>query len=72
MNLIGYVLIEDFVTEIEKVCESPKHLGMNIPAFAVLVIKGESYPDGLVQIICEECWDHFDKDMNHPKWNLLD
>lgn len=71
-NTIGYVLIDKFSTKKVKVCEAPKHLNMKLPAYAVLVTQGSMYPDGLVQMICFECWKHFDDDMGHPKWNLTD
>lgn len=70
-NKIGYVPIRYYNTDKPKVCEAPKHIGLNLPAFGVLVIQGASYPDGLVQMVCEECWLHFDNDMNHPEWNLI-
>lgn len=71
-NLIGYIPIEYFSSATPKVCEAPKHVGMLLPAYAALAIKGPAYPDGLVQMICKECWQHFDDDMNHPNWNLLE
>lgn len=71
-NKIGYVPIGSIPFTKPQVCEAPKHLGKQLPAFAVLVLQGISYPDGLVQMVCEECWKHFDDDMNHPNWNLLE
>ena len=69
-NRIGYVLIEEFKTDKPRVCESPRHLNQGLPAYAVLVTQGNMYPKGLVQMICYECWKHFDDDMAHPKWRL--
>jgi hypothetical protein len=69
-NAIGYVLIDRFVTKKTKVCEAPRHKGMNLPAYAVLVTQGSMYPDGLVQMICYDCWKHFDDDMGNPNWKL--
>ena len=69
-NAIGYILIEYFKTDKPKMCEAPRHLGQNISAYAVLVTQGSMYPDGLVQMICYQCWKYFDDDMGHPKWCL--
>jgi len=73
-NKIGYVLIDHsllrFATKKTKVCEAPRHKGMNLPAYAALVTQGSMYPDGLVQMICYDCWKHFDDDMGHPNWML--
>lgn len=68
---IGYVPIESFFSERLPVCESPRHLGLNIPAYAVLALQSNDYPDGLTQMICQECWNHFDRDMGSPNWNLM-
>lgn len=69
-NTIGYVLIDKFATKKKKVCEAPKHKGMNLAAYAVLVTQGSMYPDGLVQMVCFDCWKQFDNDMGNPKWCL--
>jgi hypothetical protein len=70
---IGYVLLEHFGdNERRNKCETPKHADANLSGFAVIVIRGELYPEGLVLVVCKECWQHFDDDMNHPNWNLLD
>lgn len=69
-NTIGYVLIDKFATTKAKVCEAPKHKGMNFSAYAVLVTQGSMYPNGLVQMVCFDCWKHFDDDMGHPNWDL--
>lgn len=71
-NVIGYILIEQFKTNKLKVCEAPRHLGQNHIAYAVLVTQGSMYPDGLIQMICYDCWKHFDDDMGHPNWCLTD
>lgn len=71
-NAIGYILIDQFKTDKDKVCEAPRHLGQNCHAFAVLVTQGSMYPDGLVQMICYECWKQFDDDMGNPKWCLTE
>ena len=69
-NKIGYILIDRFATKKAKVCEAPRHAEMNLPAYAVLVTQGSMYVDGLVQMICYDCWKHFDDDMGHPNWML--
>ena len=71
-NTIGYVLIDRFATEKKKLCEAPRHKGMDIPAYAVLATQGSMYPNGLVQMICYDCWKHFDDDMGNPEWCLTD
>lgn len=74
MNKIGYIPIEHYATEKPKVCETPRHKGLNFPAFAVMAIDYEW--DGVqqivVQMVCEECWRHFDMEMGSPNWNLLE
>lgn len=69
---IGYVPIERYQTDKAKVCETPRHRGLRLPASAVVAIAYEW--DGeeqlVVQMVCNECWKVFDFDMNSPKWNL--
>lgn len=71
-NTIGYVLIDKFSTKKKKVCEAPRHKGMELRAHAVIVTQGSMYPDGLVQMVCFDCWKHFDDDMGNPKWDLTE
>lgn len=71
-NKIGYIPIEHFDSNRANVCESPRHLGQGIIAYAVLALESDDYPGGLVQMICKECWEHFDRDMGSPKWNLYE
>jgi hypothetical protein len=72
-NKIGYIPIEHYRTPKKKVCEAPRHENQNIEAYAVLaVIAPECYNTPIVQMICFDCWKHFDDDMNHPNWNILD
>jgi len=72
-NKIGYVPIENFSTTKPKVCEAPRHLNQSIKAYAVIaVIAPEMYDMPVVQMICFDCWKHFDDDMNHPNWNIMD
>lgn len=66
---IGYVLIENYQTDKLKVCEAPKHQGWKLTAYAVIALIDERGNE-IVQMVCEECWQHFDDDMNHPNWNL--
>ena len=69
-NAIGYILIEEFKTDKSKLCEAPRHKWKNFSAYAVLVTQGSMYPNGLVQMICYDCWKHFDDDMGHPNWYI--
>lgn len=69
---IGWIPIRYFNTDKPKVCEAPRHQGMMLDVYAVLAIQSDDYPDGLVQMICENCWNHFDRDMNSPNWNLME
>jgi len=69
---IGYAPIEKFFTTKLPICEAPRHEGLNIPAYAVLALESDDYPGGLVQMICKECWEHFDRDLGSPNWNLLE
>jgi hypothetical protein len=71
-NKIGYIPIENYRTYKPKVCEAPRHQGARIVAYAALAVIADDYPDGLVLMICKDCWDHFDKDMESPKWNLIE
>ena len=36
-NKIGYVLIDRFATKKAKVCEAPRHMGMNLPDWMIEV-----------------------------------
>jgi galactose mutarotase-like enzyme len=69
---IGYLPIANFETERKKVCETPRHESENIPAFAVVAVQADVYPEGIVLMVCMDCWKHFDDDMHHPEWNLIE
>lgn len=69
---IGWIPIQYFKTDRPKVCEAPRHHGMMLDAYGVLALQSNDYPDGLVQMICKNCWSHFDQDMNSPNWNLME
>lgn len=73
-NKIGYIPIQHWRTTIKtKVCETPKHFGQNIQAFAVMALHApEIYPNGVVQMVCKECWQHFDDELGNINWNLLE
>lgn len=66
---IGYVPIENYQTDKQKVCEAPRHEGLGFVAFAVVAVSDERGRE-IVQMVCEECWRHFDEDMGRPDWNL--
>lgn len=68
---IGYIPIRYFNTTKPKVCEAPRHKGMGLIAFGVLAIKSDDYPDGLVQMVCVDCWNEFDRDLGQPQWSLI-
>ncbi len=74
MNKIGYILIEHYETDKPKVCETPRHKNLGLSAYAVMAIDYEW--DGVqrtvVQIICKDCWKHFDEEMKSPNWNLME
>lgn len=69
MPKIGYVRIENYKTDKPKVCEAERHEGLSLEAYAVIALENERGRD-VVFMVCEECWGHFDGDMNHPNWNL--
>lgn len=71
-NKIAYLPIENFTTSKAKVCEAPKHENQELPAFAVLALISDLYDEPVVQMICFDCWKHFDDDMGNPNWNLLE
>jgi len=68
---IGYIPIENFKTDRPKVCEAPLHEGRELAAYAVMAVDGGGYED-FVQMVCYECWKHFDDDMGNPNWNLME
>jgi hypothetical protein len=67
---IGYIPIENYKCDKPKVCEAPRHEGRGIDAYAVMAVDGCGY-EGLVQMVCYECWARFDSDMGSPDWNLM-
>lgn len=67
---IGYILIEEYKTNKPKVCEAPRHKNLKLPAYAVIAIQSNDYPDGLVQMVCKDCWKHFDDDLGNPEWSM--
>lgn len=67
---IGWIPIHYYSTSKLKYCEAPLHYGMKLEAFAVIAVVSNDYPDTLVQIVCKDCWDQFDKDLGSPNWNL--
>ena len=69
---IGYIPIRYFNTNKPKVCEAPRHKNLQFEAYGVLAIQSNDYPDGLVQMVCFECWKHFDNDMGNPDWSLIE
>ena len=74
-NQIGYILIENYQTNKPKVCGTPRHQDLlyPLPAYAVMaVIAPEMYSEPVIQMVCYDCWKHFDDDMNHPQWNLME
>jgi hypothetical protein len=72
-NRIGYIPIENYSTPKPKVCEAPLHENQMLPAYAVIVvIAPQMYSEPVVQMICFECWKHFDDDMGHPNWNIME
>lgn len=71
-NKIGYIPIENFSTPKSKVCEAPRHENLRLPAFAVIAVISELYDAPVIQMICFECWKHFDDDMGHPQWNMME
>lgn len=69
---IGYIDISRFKTNKEKLCETPKHKNLKFKASGVIALQSDDYPDGLIMMVCEQCWKKFDYDMNSPQWNLIE
>lgn len=67
---IGYVPIEAYKTDKPKVCEAPRHVRLELPAHAVVAVSDGDYE--VVEMVCFECWAHFDRDMGSPNWNMLE
>jgi len=68
---IGYIPIEKFKTDRPRVCETPRHEGRGLAAYAVMAVIDERGNE-IVQMVCLECWKCFDDDMGSPNWNLMD
>jgi hypothetical protein len=71
-NKIGYIPIENFSTPKAKFCEALRHENQRFTAFAVIAVISELYDSPVVQMVCFDCWKHFDDDMGHPQWNMLE
>ena len=69
---IGYIPLRYFKTDAEKVCQTPKHKNLKFEAFVVIALQSDDYPDGLVMMVCKQCWEKFDYDMDSPQWNLIE
>lgn len=69
---IGYYSIEWHETRGLRVCETPLHKDQMKPAFAVIAIEYEENDELLlvVQMVCYQCWQHFDNNLDNPDWNL--
>ena len=71
---VGYIPIEHYSTDRARVCETPRHKALNLPAYAVMAIDyvWDGVQQNVVQMICFDCWKHFDLEMNSPNWNLME